>query len=351
LEAEPLAEAIREKGFDVRLASCGPSPIGALSIPMLGAFHGTPVPARLAPLRRAVDAADTVHLLGFRDPVGTFAAWRAHRRGIPYILEPVGMYRARIRSVHAKTLFDRTLGIRVARGAAAVIATSAIERDELIDDGISPDRIHVRPNGVDVDALLPLPERGRWRAGHGIPASAPIVLSLGRITTKKGLPHLVQAVAGLPGAWLAIVGPDEHDGSLRDVMATARRLGMIDRLCVLPQGAWGIERAQLFADADVFCLASQTENFGNAPAEAAAVGLPVVVSDRCGVADQLPPEAHHVVPYGDIDRLRNAIGQALTPAAREQAASAAPSVRHALSWSRIADDQAAIYRDNGSTSP
>jgi glycosyltransferase involved in cell wall biosynthesis len=58
-----------------------------------------------------------------------------------------------------------------------------------------------------------------------------------------------------------------------------------------------------------------------------------------------------VVPYGDIDRLRDAIAEALTPAARERASSAAPSVRHALSWTRIADDQVAIYRANGPTSP
>ena len=54
-----------------------------------------------------------------------------------------------------------------------------------------------------------------------------------------------------------------------------------------------------FADANVFALPSMSENFGNAAAEAAALGVPVLVSDQCGVAVASPAETTRIVPVGD----------------------------------------------------
>ena len=42
----------------------------------------------------------------------------------------------------------------------------------------------------------------------------PLVLALGRITRKKGLPDLVEAVSRLPAVYLLVAGPDSNDGTL-----------------------------------------------------------------------------------------------------------------------------------------
>ena len=43
------------------------------------------------------------------------------------------------------------------------------------------------------------------------------------------------------------------------------------------------DKKAAFADADVFALPSRYENFGNAVAEAVASGVPVIVTNACGI--------------------------------------------------------------------
>ncbi|MFL5980142.1 MAG: glycosyltransferase, partial [Gaiellaceae bacterium] len=67
---------------------------------------------------------DVVHIFGFRDPVTTgTAAWCRARR-IPYVFEPLGMFRPRLRKVALKHALDSTLYRGVAGGAAAVVVAS-----------------------------------------------------------------------------------------------------------------------------------------------------------------------------------------------------------------------------------
>ena len=90
-------------------------------------------------------------------------------------------------------------------------------------------------------------------------------------------------------------------------------------------------------------MPSLTENFGNAAAEAAAVGLPVVVSDACGVAEALDRHAHQVVAPGHVQDLAVAISSLVTPDARAKAMAAAKSLRSLLDWRRLATEQVRIY--------
>ena len=133
---------------------------------------------------------------------------------MPYVLEPVGMHRARLRSVVMKRAHDSVLGRWIVSGASAVIATSRLEASELEEDGIESAKVRTRANGITVDELLPLPARGAFREAHGIPQDARLVVSLGRIARKKGLADLVAAIEGVSGMHAAIAGPDDRDGAL-----------------------------------------------------------------------------------------------------------------------------------------
>jgi rhamnosyl/mannosyltransferase len=98
-----------------------------------------------------------------------------------------------------------------------------------------------------------------------------IVLGVGRLVGYKGFPHLIDAMADVPGR-LLIVG----DGPLRATLdAQIRARGLHDRVVLL--GAVD-DVAPYYHAADVFALPSITPNeaFGIVQLEAMACGRPVV---------------------------------------------------------------------------
>jgi glycosyltransferase involved in cell wall biosynthesis len=157
------------------------------------------------------------HIFGLYDLLGPIVAWWCRRYRVPYIVEPMGMYRPIVRSIAAKRVYHRLLGGPLIAGAARVIATSALERDELVSGGVPPEKVAVRRNGVDLEEFEDLPERGTFRREVGVSPGEKVVLYLGRLSRKKGLDVLARACAGLDdGVRLVVVGPDDGDGCLQD---------------------------------------------------------------------------------------------------------------------------------------
>ncbi len=303
------------------------------------------LPLALARLRRP----DIVHVFGFRDPVTTGTAAWCRVAGIPYVFEPLGMFQPRLRKVLLKRGLDATLYRGITRGAAAVVAASEREREDVIACGVPAAKVHVRGNGFpdpedatrvgkpgsDPAGVRPqkfgLPS-GDLRARLGIPADAPLVLYVGRIAAGKGIEHLLAAVRELPRAHLVIAGPDDRHG----VSTDAERVHTLPMTEEPPR--------QLYPQADVFVLASAGESFGMVAAEAAAAGTPVIVSDRCGIAGFFEDGEALVVPY-ERDAVVDAIRRVLADdALRDQLARGGPAAARRTSWDRITDVQESIYR-------
>jgi glycosyltransferase involved in cell wall biosynthesis len=278
---------------------------------------------------------DVVHVFGFRDVVTTLTAAWARARRIPYVFEPLDMVLPRYRNVPLKVAFDRVLGDRVTNGARVVVANSALERDELVAAGLRRDRIETRPNGFPE----PVDRAGTLRRALGLDAATPLVVNVGRISFKKGLDLLLEAAVGLD-AQVAIVGPDDGDGTLARLLELRDRLGLRDRVHLVgptddPAGA--------YADADVFVLPSRNESFGMVAAEAAAAGAPVVVTDRCGVAELLDGRGAIVVPPA-AGPIHEAIGRLLADAAlRAQLAAGGREVARDTTWDAVAARQEELY--------
>ena len=299
-------------------------------------YLGTPVryrwmgitpalPIALARMRRP----DVVHVFGFRDPVTTgTAAWCRVAR-VPYVFEPLGMFQPRLRKVLLKRALDATLYRGVARGAAAVVVASERERDDVLASGISAEKVHVRGNG------FPEPFQatdGDLRERLGIPAGAPLVLYVGRIASGKGIEHLAEAARQITEAHVVIAGPDDRHG----VSPDAARLHTLPMTEEPPHA--------LYPQADVFVLPSEGESFGMVAAEAAAAGTPVIVSDRCGIAEFFEEGEALVVPY-EPEAVVGAIRRVLSDAAlRERLAQGGIEAARRTSWDRVADVQEEIYR-------
>ncbi len=250
------------------------------------------------------------------------------------------MVEPKLRKVLLKQALDSTLLRGVLSGAALLVAASGRERDEYMAAGVPKERIAIRPNGFPEPG--PSPPRGTLRARIGIDAGTPLVLSVGRIARGKGLDLLVEAVSELPGVHAAIVGADGGHGMTGELDALRRRLGVEDRVHLtgpVPHD----ELPAIYVDADVFVLASAHENFGLVAAEAAAAGAPIVVSDRCGVAELLRDGSGVVIGY-DARELRDALARLLADGdLRRLLGDEARAVAAMWSWPRVVQLQEELY--------
>jgi len=249
-------------------------------------------------LRARLENFDVVHIFGLYDFLGPTVAAECRRRGVPYVVEPIGMFLPIVRSLRLKRMYHTFLGQTMLNGCRSLIATSEQERAELASAGSSHEKIVLRRNGVSLPAALP--ERGKFRAAQAIPNEVKLILFLGRLSEKKSPDLLLQAFAMLPqpvGAkcQLAFVGPDES-GTMARLAQMAEQLGVASRVRLCGP-LFEADKWAAYCDADVFVLPSQNENFGNAAAEAAAAGIPVVVTEGCGIASLLVNIAGLVVKH------------------------------------------------------
>jgi glycosyltransferase involved in cell wall biosynthesis len=159
---------------------------------------------------------------------------------------------------------------------------------------------------------------GAFRTRAGIPDTAPLVGSVGRIDTWKGLDVLLDAVpamqAVLPALQVAIAGPSVQGKEDHGERLEKRAAGM-------PGVHWLGERsdvAELLADLDVFVLPStQPEPFGLVVVEALASGVPVVATAAGGpqeILGELGPAAGRLVVPGDAGELAGATVELLSSA-------------------------------------
>ncbi|MGH9733234.1 MAG: glycosyltransferase [Candidatus Acidiferrales bacterium] len=290
---------------------------------------------------------DLVHIYGLYDLLGPAAGSFCKRNAIPYVLEPMGMYRPIVRNLALKRVYQRMIGAHLAERARFVIATSELERKDLLATEIDSEKVVVRRNGIDVPNRLP--ERGGFRKVLAVPESATLILFLGRIVSKKRPDLLIQAFSDWRGkasdrqnSLLIVAGPKEADGYVRSLKSLAQSLGVSERVLFIGP-VYGDQKWQAYRDADVFVLPSENENFGNTAAEAASCGTPVIVTDCCGIAPLIERAGLIVAPQRVA--LANALERILGDRAfNRRCRSGCAEVSGHLSWDEPLDEIEQLYR-------
>jgi glycosyltransferase involved in cell wall biosynthesis len=288
---------------------------------------------------------DIVHIFGLYDLLGPAVAGESRKRGLPYVLEPIGMFLPIVRNVRLKRMYHAIWGKRLFAGASAVIATSEQEVEELAGGGVPRTRLVLRRNGVEVPSTWP--ERGTFRKERGISPEEKLVLFLGRLSTKKSPDLLLQAFAELSGRssgipmTLAFAGPDEG-GLKSELEQMAEQLGVGTKV-QFAGPIFGATKWAAYRDADVFVLPSQNENFGNTAAEAVAAGTPVIVTEQCGIAPLLADEAGLVVGH-DKSAIAKALERVLSePGLASRLAAGCVNVTSRLNWDEPVLGMEALY--------
>lgn len=271
-------------------------------------------------VRRALRNADAVLAL---DPVSvglpaSLAAWRARK---PLFVKIVGDYaweQGRQRYgitanldtfVHVKRVplvvrLMRKVQTRVARRAEEVIVPSEYLKRVISDWGIPEGKITVIYNAVPLETLGTAPE-----AVSHLPK--PLVVSVGRLVPWKHVGGVIDAVAGISGASLAVVGEGPERATLMrhaqeklpSRHAFAGALSHADTLAVI-------------AAADAFVLNSSYEGLSHVLIEALALGTPIIATDAGGNSEVVTSEETGLlVPVAEQSALENALARLLGDAA------------------------------------
>ncbi len=193
--------------------------------------------------------------------------------------------------------------------ADAVIATDAsLVQDARENLRVPQERVAVVPNGINIaylDSLVP---------PDAAPVSPPVIVSVGRIESYKGLYVLALALGAirdrLPTGWRWVhIG----DGAARDGLRTTIKRAGITAQTALPGILSDAELHRTLSAATIFVNPSRFEGSSLVVLEAMARRLPVVASAVGGIPDKvIPNETGWLVPPNEPDALARVILTAMT---------------------------------------
>lgn len=299
-------------------------------------------------LRRHISSFDLVHVHAVFSYPPTEACRQARRHQVPYIVRPLGVLNRWGRE-HRRPWLKRISLSLIERplldGSVAIQCTSEAEAREVRETGIATRQV-VIPNPLQVP-FERLPRlRGMWRRRLAHLASRKWLLFLSRIDPKKGLDITLRGLSSLPSderPVLLVAGAGDP-GFERELRRLQRELGLESDVVWLgfleKDEKWG-----LFCDADAFVLASYSENFGIAVAEAMGAGLPVLISDQVGLAPQVGAcNAGLVVPAAS-DQVAASIPRILSPEARNWGRKGQEFALDHLSIESVSSKMIALYEE------
>src|ERR671933_2077943 len=273
---------------------------------MLNGHYHVHFDRRLAALMDVV-APDVIHIDEGQYNVATFLALRAAvRRGIPALF--FTWQNIAQRYPPPFSLMERYTFAH----AAHAIAGNAAAADILRAKGYRGPLAVIPQFGVDPDLFAPRATQVPGCPQHGEPSRNPtfVIGFVGRLVAAKGLCVLLEALAGLDGAWeLRVVGTGEARAQAE---ALAGRLGIAQHVVFMGQQP-STAMPAIMRQFDVLVGPSLTtprwkEQFGRMLVEAMACGVPVIGATS-GEIPNVIGDAGIVVPEGDSVALRTAIAR------------------------------------------
>jgi alpha-1,6-mannosyltransferase len=233
---------------------------------------------------------------------------------------------------------------RIARGCSATFAATRWQADKLEAHGV--ERVRCVPFGVEKEIFNSDRRSDAWRRAmwgeSNERAKPPILVGIGRMAVEKRWDVVVDAykkIAEKSGARFAIFGDGPERAKLEADLAGFSGVRF-----------FGFENdreklATALASADLLVHGCPFETFGLGVAEALACGLPAVLPDEGGAAEQASPESTLLYRSGDADACAAAIEEMLARDPTELRAHARRSAENVGSVEDHFGTMLAIYED------
>lgn len=278
-------------------------------------------------LHATMGGVDVAHLHSVFLWPTTAAARAARRVGVPYVVAPRGMLVPELiqkKNRLIKMAWLRLVERKTLSRAAGIHFTSQREWDDASRTGLPLPMPFIVPNGID------------FPSEDESPRLTETLLFLGRITWKKGVDRLIDALALVPGAKLVVVGNDEEELTpvLRDRILRAGLAGRVE----FRGEVHGTTKESLLREATALILPSHSENFGNVVLEAMSYGMPVIVTPEVGVADVVLSAGAGLVVQNSPAELAVAIASLLkNPSAAHEMGVQGRVAAEAFRWNSVAE--------------
>ena len=301
-----------------------------------GAHHVALSVARRDPMRAPSTIGRLARLIGEEDvdlvhARSRWPAWLAYyaarRAGRPFITTFHGAYSA---GWPGKRRYNAIM----TRGDRVIAVSTFIARHIAETYAVEPGRIRTIPRGVDLAEFDPsrvAPDRvGALRDAWRVPDELPVVMLPGRLTALKGHLALLDALARIEKSVCCLfVGTGDANRAGYRARIEQRIAALGTAHDVRLAGSCG-DMPAAYTLADVVVSPSlRPEAFGRIPAEAQAMGRPVIAFAHGGALETvLDGESGWLVPPGDTGALADALREALGAGAAERERMAAAGQAH-----------------------
>ncbi|PYN85783.1 MAG: hypothetical protein DMD87_21575 [Candidatus Rokuibacteriota bacterium] len=236
------------------------------------------------------------------------------------------------------------------RFADHILVNAEAVRQWLTTEGYDPTRISVIRNGLDLSRFAPAGDDPALRRELGLPADAPLVAMLSRLSRMKGIEDFLDTAAVVAerfkDAHFLVIGDTiDPDGPRyrRELEDRAVRLGLGKRVVFT---GFRLDVPRLLSTVAVSVLPSLSEGLSNTILESMAAGTPVVATRVGGSAEALEDGVDGLlVPPQDSAALSRAIGWVLEypEASRELGRRARARVAEEFSLERMIRETECLY--------
>jgi len=296
------------------------------------------LPMGLTKEKSGLKGYDLVHIHGHRNLLNSRLSLWANQAKVPVILQPNGTLANIERRQSLKAIYDLLIGNRQIKKTALFIAVSEAEKKQFIGTGIPEEKIRIVPNGVFVEESKP---GLSFKEKFGIKDD--YILYLGKLTPRKGIEYIIQALSLIPDKNLKAVVAGNDMGMLPQLKSLVKQLNLHKRVIFtgLLLSPW---KELAYKDALVTVYAGQDEIFGLVQFESILCGTPAIVADDSGAGEWLKKSGGgYIVPYGDARAIAEVIMNLKTE--KDEIKEAQKWIEENLSWEKIAKDMKGIYQE------